>query len=187
MDDKRLRALQQLDSREVMNGLYAYATAVARYCSRRLPDDWSPDDIVHEAIVRLVDPGRRDWDEDKYPDFIPVVKRAIGSLIWHVPGLTTYTTRSRPIDSKGQEIPVELLKGDSAADAVSEIEAKELRKRMERLIEKDDDLLNVYYLMLDGYKPQSIVKKTGMPINRVANLVKQLRRRLLPLKSEVQQ
>ncbi|MBW8016143.1 MAG: hypothetical protein FVQ82_08150 [Planctomycetes bacterium] len=49
----------------------------------RIPSGQGPDDVAAEAIIRLVE-GKRNFNEDKYPDLLTFLRSVVDSIVSHI-------------------------------------------------------------------------------------------------------
>jgi len=173
----RLNAVTQLGQPGVLKRLYAYAYWYDSFTGRRLPPAWEPEDVVHEAINRLLS-GERSWDSIRFPDITVALRGIIKSLFSHLPKLEYYRQRANPTDDDGMPVDVDELNVGQEEAVSREIEYSEIRKQIESAIGDDQAAMEVYFAIIDGYtKPREIAEFLGIPVDEVNNRFRRLRRK----------
>lgn len=176
-DTDKALAFRQLEQPGVLKRLYDYAYAYNAFIGNRLPPEWTPQDVVHEAIKRLV-AGPREWDPVNYPEIVPVVRGVIRSLYSHLPERDENKLRVVPHDDQGKPVDVDELPGGTKAHQSTELEFLWVRTQIEAAIEGEDDLVAVYLAIIDGcVKPSEIADDLGITVEEVNNRLRRLRRR----------
>ncbi len=168
-ESKRLKLVELLQKPENLKELYAYASFLSNYY--KLPPDMEPEDIVHDAIVSLFE-GIRDWDDERYLDLLPVMKRIIQSKMSHA---LKKTDEMRVFPPK--EYLENILVECPDDDPVEQLQLRKVRGIIENAIGEDEILIKIYCAIVDGCeKPAAIAKHTGMEITEVRNGLRRLQR-----------
>ena len=161
LSDGDLRRLEQLARLRVI-GLHAM--------------DWQ--DLLHEAIARLLDGSRR-WPRDvSLVVFLRETMRSIASDHW--------CRLEKPLVVAESESGVDGQTGDGSIDNAVDpaasperrVSAVETLARIEELFRDDDDALKVMAGMASGKSPQEIQEETGMNETRYASTQRRIRRKL---------
>ncbi len=161
LSDDDLRRLQQLARLRVI-GLHTV--------------DWQ--DLLHEAIVRLLDGSRR-WPRDvSLTVFLRETMRSIASDHWR--------RLESPVIVAESELGVNAVTGEGALDNAMDpaasperrLSAAETLARVEEVFRSDDDALKVMAGMASGKSPQEIQEETGMNKIRYASTQRRIRRGL---------
>lgn len=177
-DQKRQKALEQLEDPAKLKILYDYAARFYRFVSGPLPGGIGSKDVVHQAIVRLLAEEIRTWDDSGYPDVTVPLRGIIRSIISHTPEQAYYRDRVRPKDKEGNELDVDRLVSSEDEDVHHSIDFSRLRGEIESAIEGKDDLVEVYFAILDGYdRPQEIADYLGLSVKEFNNRLRRLRRK----------
>jgi transcription initiation factor IIE alpha subunit len=171
VDAKKLKKLiTAIENEDVMVDLYSYAIHMG---NRKLPPGVEPDDIVHDIILDVSE-GRRNWDDNQYPDIIVVLKGMIRSKIYGVRTAKAVRCRdSRPFDevleSTGEQ-------SDGAEKIINDIALGEIITLIEKAIGDDLELMEIYHIILDGStKPKEIADLTGITVQEVNKRLSRLR------------
>ena len=161
LSDGDLRRLEQLARLRVI-GLHAL--------------DWQ--DLLHEAIARLLDGSRR-WPRDvSLVVFLRETMRSIASDHWR--------RLEKPVVVAESELGVNGESGEGALDNAIDPAASPERRasaaetlaRIEEVFEGDDNALKVMAGMAIGKSPQEIQEETGMNETRYASTQRRIRRGL---------
>ena len=161
LSDGDLRRLEQLARLRVI-GLHAV--------------DWR--DLLHEAIVRLLD-GTRQWPRDvPLVAFLRETMRSIASDHWR--------RLERPVVVAESELGIDgEIDGsevgharDVAGQPERQVSADETLARIEDAFRDDDEALKVMAGMAGGKSPREIQEETGMDETRYASTQRRIRRRL---------
>lgn len=171
---KLLKAISELEQPEKLKHLYSYAYYLNSY--RRLPGDREPKDLVHSAIELLMT-GRRQWDTVKCPNLIVLMKGIIKSLWSHSLEEAYYSTRVQQSGEDTYEVDVDSLQ--SKKDTAEKLLFSELKSEIEAVITGDDELMELYFAILEGYdKPRDIAKYLELDVKEVNVRYRRLRRKL---------
>ena len=159
LSDDDLRRLEQLARLRVV-GLHAV--------------DWQ--DLLHEAIVRLLD-GSRQWPQDvSLVVFLRETMRSIASDYWR--------RLEKPVVMSESDLAVNRQAGGSALDNAEDpatspecrVSAVETLARIEEVFRNDDDALMVMTGMAIGKSPKEIQEEAGMNETRYASTQRRIRR-----------
>ena len=155
----------------------------------RRNQDLSPEDIVIETIIRVLD-GRRKWNSEKHSEIEKYLKSNIRSVINHSFDTVDDTQTQRyPEDCKGNEyIP---FSADSVVNEYteslqiptpeelffSEKKLTEFNSTMLAHFTEHPELEELALCYMDNLsKPQDIAKELSIPVSEVNNRKKRLRR-----------
>lgn len=180
MDDRvRKVVIQELEKPGVLKKLYDYA------CHRQsfrgvLPAGLSPEDAVHEVITSLLtsSQGGRTWDEERHPDLIVALKGMIKSELSNM--CSKEINRSKLLKSRNEEQAVKIDgSGDNSGQlATKGVNDSELAKKIESLIEDDDELYDIYSAIVEGYeKPREIAERLELDEKEIKTRLQRLRRK----------
>lgn len=168
--------IKHLEQPGVLLRLYDYAYQYDTYKGKRLPRDWTPEDVVNEAIYLLLN-GDRNWDQNRFPDLTIALKGMIKSLFYHIPRLKYNKMEVKPVDEDGNSIPIMDLAEGPNETQTDEPHDSELMSQIENAIKDDDELMEVYFAILEGHiKPRAIAKKLGIEVKETNKRLKRLRR-----------
>jgi DNA-directed RNA polymerase specialized sigma24 family protein len=183
--------------------LVIYAYARCRRWSWRtgnrenLPEGYSPEAIVQEAVARLYD-GTRVWNHDQYPDRnpVPFLKAVVDSLVW---ALLSSAEHNRTVSLEQghaavpgdqaqsfQGIEVEAgLHNSSPLSPDNHVYLKEVEQRIESVIADRQDLIQLFEHLRDGLKPNEIAERMGLDVKRIYALRKTFDRRTAEIQREL--
>lgn len=177
-DRKCLKALKQLEDPKKLKLLYDYAARFYRFVSGPLPGGIEPKDVVHQAIQELLAEGKRTWDDKEYPDVTVPLRGIIRSIMSHTKNQAYYKDRVRPKNEDGKELDVDDFPCTDDKNPQTSLDFSRLRRKIETAIEGDDDLLDIYFAILEGYDPsQEIAEYLGISVKEVNNRLRRLRRK----------
>ncbi|MDQ5827085.1 MAG: hypothetical protein M3441_23210 [Chloroflexota bacterium] len=181
--------------------IYAYARC-RRWLWRtgnreNLPEGYSPETIVQEAVARLYD-GTRVWNHSQYPDLTPVpfLKAVVDSIMW---ALLSGAEHKRTVSLEQEQAGVsgELTQSFQGIEAdaslhissplspENRIYLKEVEQRIRAVIDDRHDLIQLFEHLLDGLKPNEIAERMGMDVNRIYALRKTFDRRTAEIQREL--
>lgn len=172
-EDKLLRAISELKRPENLKKLYSYA----HHCNatRALPPDREPEDLVHEAIELLLS-GQRKWDTQKCPDVMVLLKGIVRSLYSHAWELAYHRTRKDLSATELNELRADSPAGETATSDTNVY--ADLRGQIEAAIGDDEELMEVYFAIVDGCeRPRQIVEHLGLEAKEVNARLRRLRRK----------
>lgn len=169
-DREILKSLALID-KEALKILYAYAY---HHCYGNPYIGKEPEDFVQEAFCQLAI-GQRNWNCEKYPDIIPVIKGIIRSLISNEMERNSISQGDGRIPRKVEVDDFDefvSLKENSPDDHVI---YSELMESIEKLVEGDEDMELVYLAILEGYEgPKQIALKIGKSEKEVNNILRRI-------------
>jgi hypothetical protein len=165
--------------------LVDYATNLARRYGWRngmaLPQGYSPDGIAKDVVIKVLE-GQREWDPSKEPSLLGALKGMVKSDIGHLH--KSYETRqvepiaqSLPDGSERTAEHFELTQLNPeekvlrAEEVELEVTALDLiREEVERKPELESEFLALY----ETGKSEEIARLTGLPVERVYALRREL-------------
>ena len=199
MPDGKERAADILhgpDGVEVYRQLVRYADLLARIHGWRaghtLPNGESPQSVTSNVVVKLIDPnGTRTWDDTKEPSLLNALKGMVRSEIGHLYEKAEQNL-VEPIHQQlpdGRERTADSFASTDLHPEDLNPEQRLLRKERKQLenaamtlilreAEGNDDLESVVLALCDTGKPNEIAAITGLPIERVHSVRKELNRRV---------
>jgi len=180
MDNKLREKLSNLDWKSILVELYAYAHARKKYPA--LQHSMSPEDLVNEAVGKVLS-GERKWDYERHPDIVIHLKSVIKSIGSHA------LASEKAI--KGRD--AELVREANGATAESQMEKidtesyyKSLLDEVEAELQDDEELLLMFYAMKEGHlKDKELVAALDIEIVAVRNAKKRMRRKLTEVKQRL--
>lgn len=177
MDDRiRKVVIQELEEPGVLKKLYDYAYYL-QSVKGVLPAGFEPEGIVNEAIASFLT-GERTWDEHRYPDLVPVMMGMIRSEFSNV--LSKEYNRRMLLQSRNDEQPIKIDELGNTCGSVTTkgVNDSELAKKIESLIEEDDELYDIYSAIVEGYeKPREIAVRLGLDVKEIKTRLQRLRRK----------
>lgn len=164
--------LNSIDWDAILPALYAYAYARFKYPC--LQTTMSPNDLVNEAIKRVLC-GERIWDYKNYPDFVIFMKMVIKSIASH--SLEKVKAEKQCNDDAMQDHMLRYENQD-IDDETNESYKVALAEIENRLI-KDDDLLLMFYAMQEGhFSDIDLSQALDIEVQDIRNMKKRMRRHL---------
>lgn len=168
-DDAKLRLLEE-QAPEVYMRLRRY---IGRMTSARgLPSGYgNADEIIHEAIRRFLG-GTRRWKPEELP-LIPYLTGIVRSMLSEKKGLYQ-RERSKPLGNVAAG--VEPLPEVYESTLLSPEEANERWEAVKSIVKDDSEALTYIEAIRLGLKPDEISAETGIPIERVYEIPRKLKK-----------
>jgi hypothetical protein len=150
-------------------------------------------DFVHTAVERIYG-GSRQWNKERYPDFMDFFKSVIDSLIYHENKKLNNFKTTPILNPNGKENILDIEVGvEYEFDSLKQQNPEKLviiKNKYEEFYRKaydifkgNKDLETVFQLINKGItKPKEIAEITGLTIRKINNVKKKLRRNLFTLK-----
>lgn len=143
-----------------------------------LPADVEPDDIASESLKRVLE-GSRNWNLEKYPDLLSLLKSTVDSIISKIWKLACSKERMR--ETKGYT-NIEVLEKYESPDAEKREQEQYFEKRLDEIrvsAEGDEDLEEMFLAIKYGcFSRSQIAEYLKWDIKRVDNAIKRLKRRI---------
>jgi hypothetical protein len=188
--DRKERAVEVLrgpDGERIWLAVIDYAQKLARRYGWRtdktLPQGFSPDAVAKDVIIKVIE-GVRVWDEAKEPSLLNAFKGMVRSDIGHL--FDDYEASNvEPIERAipdGTVRTAEHFGGryPSPEDEVIQAEQAQLEMTaLDLILEKAEgnpDLESVFLSLYESGAPSEITRLTGLPIERVYSLRRELDR-----------
>jgi DNA-directed RNA polymerase specialized sigma24 family protein len=185
---ERLEKITDREWRILVLRLVNYACHLVAFCSWRTPSGILPkgntaEDIAVSAIAKLLT-GHRVWDPKRHPDLakflMDVVKSDVGGLV------RSFENRRRaaasPLKDGTSDDPMDDFPHEGPSPDVVLLEQEqeeELRECIRKLAQGDARLEAVARGLVDGQSPGEIAEDLKVPVKRIYNDIRTLRRRLL--------
>lgn len=196
-DIDAIRALKQLDYQKLLKGLTSYACylcykrGVSGYRSvgedTLLPKGESPLDIASQAITDTLI-QERPWNKEKYSNIEQHLRWVVNSMVSNLAdskeSKTTKTFSGMiPAGVSNEDADEWLAHAEDMRDFrkisdLNEDEAKEFVNSVFDEICGDEDLERILECSLSGLAPNEIQKKLNIPIERVYQLCRKLKRKM---------
>lgn len=178
-DRTRNVVIQELEKPGVLKKLYDYAYYL-QSVKGVLPAGLSPEDAVNEVITSLLTNSTegRSWDEGRFPDLIVVLKGMIRSEFSNM--RSKEINRSKLLKSRNEEQAVKIddLDGTTGSAAIVGVNDSELAKKIESVVEGDNELFDIYSAIVEGYeKPREIAEYLGLDEKEIKTRLQRLRRK----------
>jgi hypothetical protein len=148
----------------------------------RSPSGQGPDDVAAEAIVRLIE-GRRNYNEQKYPDLFGYLKDSVTkSIVSHIIDSPDFDKKKSMPHVLTEDGEIEEIEIKSEGDDPSMLYMqKDLVERINAVLQErfaqDNVVLGILECMKAGIdKPSEIAEYLDVKINDVNNAQKKLRR-----------
>lgn len=172
MDNELTRKLESVDWNTVLPQLYAYA--LARFNYPVLQNTMSPNDLVNEAIRRVLY-GERVWEYKKHPDFVNFMKTVIRSIAGHAfKAVKAEKSRHEAV----QQDSTSIQESANTDDEISDIH-REALKEIENCLLEDEELLLMFYAMQEGnFSDKDLSSELSKDVIEIRNMKKRIRRRI---------
>jgi hypothetical protein len=143
-----------------------------------------------DIVVRVfskVSSGGRNWDQQKYPDLLPVLYKMVKSEVWNLKVAEANAHIKNPFFDEEGEIHsnVEAVFERLSSNPLTETQLREIEKisgdiltKLFLITENDSDLTKLLELFLDDLKPAEIASRMGKSDQQIVALRKQIDRRL---------
>lgn len=166
-------AIQSVDMDKVIDSMNAYAISLLKSVGAKNLNGKEPIDFVGEVILKVME-GKRDWTKAQcsFKEFLfGCLKSEINNF---------FKMNKIIYDSELTDIP---SSGHSLIEEDKRSQVFELLKREGA----DDDELIIFECWVDGItKPKEIAKDLGIEVKVVYNITKRLERRLLKIRTKVE-
>ena len=188
-DDKERAAdiLRVPDGERIWLTLIDYALKLAqRYgwrSDKALPQGFSPGDVAKDVIIKVLE-GDRTWAEAKEPSVLNALKGMVRSDMGHL--FADYeASRVEPVARtlpNGTERTADSFPGHDPSPEEEVLRAERIRLEMTALdmvreeVEGNPELESVFLALYESGSPKDIAQLTGLPIQRVYSLRRELNR-----------
>jgi RNA polymerase sigma factor (sigma-70 family) len=173
---------KELNSKN-LKSLIAYANYIINryYLCRRvdkvIPEGKTPEDFVHETIMKIID-GQRNWSQKDNYDFIPTLKGHIRSVISSTFRRKEHNAISKVLIDSDYNDLTENEKDESISN-ITLIELKEIIEEIFILVNDDEELKDLLYCFEGGLiSRKEIAEYLEINPNEVTNRLKRLHRKL---------
>lgn len=209
MDDETSRLLSETDWGPVGMELTAHAIGRARNYDWRtgnsweLAMGWTPKDVAQEVITKTLS-GHRKWDHRKGP-LLPWLKDQVNSvmdaLAWSASHRHEYympkddedsgSIRSQPSALKLSDLAASNTSLSPEESALREEESKYAAMAVNALfaaVDGDAESERVLDLVMGSceLKPRYIAQESNLPVDKVNNSIKRLRRKAIAIRKEME-
>lgn len=185
--ERAVEILRGPDGERIWLALVDYAHKCARrygwQTDDTLPQGFSPGGIVKDVIIKVFE-GERIWDEAKEPVILNALKGMVRSDIGHLFD-DCEASRTEPLERTfpdGSARTADSFCGDHANPEQEFLHAERVRLEMTALdlirdeVEGKPELESVFLALYDSDSSQEIARLTGLPIERVYSLSRELAR-----------
>jgi hypothetical protein len=187
--------LTQDQQRQLLDRLTIYAERKYRRLGwfkngqYRSPSGQGPDDVAAEAIVRLIE-GRRNYDDQKYPDLLEYLKKSVTkSIVSHIIDSPDFEKR-KPIphvlteDGEIEEIEIESEGDDTTLVYMQKDLVEKINAILQEKFAQDNIVLGILECMKAGIdKPSEMAEYLEVETSDVNNAQKKLRREFDKIRS----
>jgi hypothetical protein len=143
-----------------------------------LPHGLDAASLALEAITRVLDGRRRDWDPEKESTRLDYLKSVVKSIISSE--IVPAVRRSPEADSVSRDGHDLIAAASSTEPAPDEILLlDELKERMRAALDEYEDQLVLECLFDDITRPGDIAEVVGLPVQEVYRIKRKIQRRLL--------
>jgi len=186
--ERAAEILRGPDGERLWLALIDYAHKLARRYGWRsdkvLSQGSSPDDIVNNIVIKVLE-GERIWDETKEPSFLNALKGMVRSDVGHL--FDDYeASHLEPIERAlpdGRQRTAETFARKAPGPEEELLQVEQTRLEMTALtlvleaVEGNTDLESVFLALYDSAGSQEIATRTGLTIERVYSLRRELERK----------
>jgi hypothetical protein len=150
------------------------------------PNGEEGEDIVLRVFGKLAS-GDRTWNQEKFPDLLPVLFKMVKSEIWNITVFEGNAFVRKPFFNELDEIhsTVEEAFGRMSHSPLTEVQIKQIEdisgeiiSKLISAVESDAELNKLLEMLLDDLKPADISLKMEKTDAQIAALRKKLDRRL---------
>lgn len=144
------------------------------------------EDIVVRVFAK-VSSGDRNWNQEKYPDLLPVLFKMVKSEVWNLQVDEDNNHIKKPFYDEEGEVhsKVEDVFEQISSNPLTDTQRQEIEKisgdiltKLFVVIENDADLIKFLELYLDDLKPAEIANQMSKSDKQIAAFKKQIDRRL---------
>ena len=148
----------------------------------RLPNGFTPEDLVSEAILAGIN-GReadgRNWNKKRYPTIEKFLRSVIRSMVSHLASSAeNRDTVGLPNDKDEDTDAIQDFPACRKPSPREQAASAEFWALLKKNVEDDPDLEMLLMAMEDGYKRSELVDVLGKTLDEIDNLKKRLRRKL---------
>lgn len=175
MDSDVVKRLYEADWDMLVPKLVRHAKFNIYDPSRLLPGGQSAEDIVQEAVAKVIS-GERKWDPVKHPDLEAHLKSIIDSMLSRkgLFGLKEWEAMANVDDPEEWERIAARCQNIDGLAHDAEVFIAAMRDNMQG----DAELNDLFDAVIEGFdKPGDISELTGIPVERVYELRRKLERR----------
>lgn len=154
----------------------------AQWMSRGvLPRGHDASSLALEAITRVLDGRRRDWDPEKEPTLAAYLKSVVKSIFSSeiLPAAKRELAEIPTTDDNGWDRTANASSPNPGPD--SDLELEELKERILKSFELDEDQLVLICLFENVTVPADIAEETGLDQREVYRIKQKIKRRLIGL------
>ena len=176
--------LTEDEQRTLIVELMAYANYLintrAHWMSRGvLPRGYDAESLALEAIARVLDGRRRDWDPEKEPTPTTYLKSVVMSIFSSevLAAAKRELAEISSVDDRGTDRTATVSSSDPGPDA--EMEVEELKERILGDFEDDEDQLVLMCLFEGVTAPAFIAAETGLEQRDIYRIKQKIKRRPL--------
>ena len=144
-----------------------------------LPRGHDAESLALEAIARVLDGRRRDWDPQMEPTLSAYLKSVVKSIFSSelLAAAERELAEIPSVDDRGTDRMTTVSSPNPGPD--DELEVAELKERILKSFEKDEDELVLICLFEGITAPASIAAETGLEQREVYRIKQKIKRRLL--------
>lgn len=176
---KRLSKLTDDQWSNILLKLRLHAEHVVRRKKWKAPEGMLPKgfdaaSLASEAVCRLL-AGDRKWNPEKVPDVLVLLKGTVDSIASKLVEAPEH--EKGPRFAQADEDPAVAMVAGSERDQQKAMEDAELRDWIWSQA-KDEEEQEVLLYLEEGCKPAEIADQTGKPVERIYQVLRNLKRRL---------
>ena len=149
-----------------------------------LPRGYDAATLALEAIARVLDGRRRDWDPDKEPTITAYLKSVVKSIFSSevLPAAKRELAEIPAIDSDGTDRTRNVPSPNPGPDA--EMASSELEEQILESFELEEDQLVLMCMLDDVTAPAAIAEQTGLELREIYRIKQKIKRRLVGLRED---
>lgn len=184
-----IEALSEDEQRELIVNLTSYANFLIQSYSHLMPRGQVPrgydaPGLAIEAIRRVLNGRRRDWDPEKEPSILAYLKSVVKSIMSSeiLPAAIRGKSEVSAVTEDGTDL-VDLAAAPNP-DPAEEAEVEELKERILGGFELDEDQVVLMCLFEGVTAPAAIAAETGLEQKDIYRIKQKIKRRLVGLQEE---
>lgn len=187
--ERSICALTEDEQRTLIVELTSYASYLMRtkafWISRsELPRGYEPGSLAVEAITRVLDGRRRDWDPEKEPNVTAYLKSVVQSIFSKelLPAAKRGLAEVASTDEGGNDRTFGVPSPDANPEEVATVDS--LKESILGSFEIEEDQLVLMCLFENVTAPADIAAETGLEQGEVYRIKQKIKRRLVGLQED---
>jgi hypothetical protein len=184
-----IEALSKDEQRALIVELTSYANFLIQSYPRYMPRGLTPRGydapcLAHEAILRVLDGRRRDWNPAKEASLLDYLKSVVKSIMSSeiLPAAERGKSEIAAVTEEGDDLTAHAASPNPGPDQEAEVE--ELKERILSGFNLNEDQMVLICLFEGVTAPAAIAEQTGLAEREIFRIKQKIRRRLVGLREE---